>query len=128
MYGFLPYIIGEAAIIYPASMFSKRCLMAISRSPKISKRSKSERLEARVTPQQKELLQYAAELQGLSLTDFLVTSAQRIAEAAIREHNVITLTKRDSMAFAEALLNPRQPNADLRAAFARYSQEVESGD
>ena len=102
--------------------------MAISRSPKISKRSKSERLEARVTPQQKELLQYAAELQGLSLTDFLVTSAQRIAEAAIREHNVITLTKRDSMAFAEALLNPRQPNADLRAAFARYSQEVESGD
>ena len=102
--------------------------MAISRSPKIPRASKSERLEARVTPQQKELLQHAAELQGLSLTDFLITSAQQIAEATIREHSVITLTKRDSMAFAEALLNPQQPNAELRAAFARYSQEVEHSE
>jgi uncharacterized protein (DUF1778 family) len=102
--------------------------MAISRSPKIPGRSKSERLEARVTPQQKELLQYAAELKGLSLTDFLITSAQSIAEATIREHNVITLTKRDSQAFAEALLNPGQPNAELRAAFARFSREVEHGE
>ena len=102
--------------------------MAISRSPKTSGRSKSERLEARVTPQQKELLLYAAELKGLSLTDFLITSAQHIAEATIREHNVITLTKRDSQAFAEALLNPQQPNAELRAAFARYGREVEHGE
>lgn len=102
--------------------------MSISRSPKIPGRSKSERLEARVTPQQKELLQYAAELQGLSLTDFVITSAQRIAEATIREHSVISLTKRDSQAFAEALLNPRQPNPELHAAFVRYSREVEHGE
>lgn len=102
--------------------------MAVSRSPKIPGRSKSERLEARVTPQQKELLQHAAELKGLSLTDFVITSAQQIAEATIREHSVITLTKRDSLAFAEALLNPGEPNAELRTAFARYSREVEHGE
>ncbi len=86
--------------------------------------TKSERLEARVTRQQKALLQRAAELRGLSLTDFLVTSAQSAAEATIREHNVITLTARDSLAFAEALLNPGEPNEALRAAFARYSEKV----
>lgn len=85
---------------------------------------KSERLEARVTLQQKLLLQRAAELRGLSLTDFLVTSAQTAAETAIREHNIITLTARDSIAFAEALLNPGEPNEALRAAFARYDEAV----
>ena len=102
--------------------------MAMSRSLRVARTPKSERLEARVTPQQKELLQHAAELQGLSLTDFLINSAQNIAEATIREHSVITLTARDSLAFANALLNPRQPNDKLRAAFARHSRAVESGD
>jgi len=86
--------------------------------------SKSERLEARVTPQQKGLLVQAAELSGLSLSDFLVWSASRAAQDAIREHNVITLTARDSLAFAEALLNPSKPNAALRAAFARHSEDI----
>jgi uncharacterized protein (DUF1778 family) len=70
------------------------------------------------------LLQRAAELRGLSLTDFLVTSAQTVAEATIREHNVITLTAQDSLAFAEALLSPREPNEALRAAFARHDENI----
>jgi uncharacterized protein (DUF1778 family) len=90
--------------------------------------SKSERLEVRVTLEQKLLLQRAAELRGLPLIDFLVTSAQTAAEATIREHNVITLTAQDSIAFAEALLNPRDPNGALRAAFARHDEEAADRD
>lgn len=102
--------------------------MAVSRSHRSTRGAKSERLEARVTSQQKELLQRAAELQGLSLTDFLVMSAQNAAEATIREHSIIALTARDSRAFAEALLNPGQPNDRLRDAFARHNRQVESID
>ena len=98
--------------------------MTVRKLPEAPRAAKSERLEARVTREQKEMLQRAAELSGLSLTDFLVTSAQNAAEAAIREHNVISLTARDSIAFAEALLTPGEPNAALRAAFERYDQEV----
>ena len=98
------------------------------RKPKAAQPTKSERLEARVTPQQKELFQHAAELRGLSLTDFLIMSAQSAAETVIREHNIITLTARDSAAFAEALLKPGEPNAALRAAFARHDQEVAHTD
>ncbi|HYP41896.1 MAG TPA: DUF1778 domain-containing protein [Chloroflexia bacterium] len=86
--------------------------------------AKSARLEARVTQEQKSIVQRAAQLRGLSVTDFLTTSAQSVAEAVIREHNVITLTAQDSIAFAQALLNPGEPNTALRAAFARHDAEV----
>ena len=90
--------------------------------------SKSERLEARITLRQKLLFQRAAELRGLSLTDFLVTSAQTAAEATIREYNVITVSARDSLAFAEALLNPREPNAALQADIARHDEAIADED
>ena len=86
---------------------------------------KRERLEARISVEQKELLQRAADIQGRSLSDFLVDSAQRAAEQAIRDHEVIMLSARDSSLFAEALFNPPAPNAKLQAAVARYQQEVE---
>jgi len=82
------------------------------------------RLAARITEEQKVLLQRAADLQGRSLSDFVIESAQRVAEAVIREREVITLSTEDSRAFAEAMLNPPAPNERLRAAFARYQHEV----
>jgi uncharacterized protein (DUF1778 family) len=81
---------------------------------------KRERLEARVSPKQKELMRRAAALQGRTLSEFLISSAQQAAEQAIREHEVITLTARDSRAFVEALLNPEPAGERLRRAAERY--------
>lgn len=92
--------------------------------PKPRAAKKSSRVEARVTEEQKLILQRAADLRGLSLSDFLITSAQSAAEAVIREHNIIVLTVRDSIAFAEAILNPGEPNEALRAANERYKRDV----
>lgn len=89
--------------------------------------AKQQRLEARITPEQKELLQQAAALEGTSLSDFVVRSAQRAAEQSIRDHAVITLTARESQAFVEALLEPAAPNAALRAAAEHYRQAAVSG-
>jgi len=86
--------------------------------------SKQDRLEARITPEQKELLQQAAAIEGTSLTDFVVRSAQRAAEQTIRDHVTIALTARESQAFVEALLEPPAPNAALRAAAEQYRQAV----
>jgi len=85
---------------------------------------KRERLEARVSAEQKALLQRAADLQGRTLSDFIIGSAQQAAEEIIREHTVITLAEQDSRTFVEALLNPLAPNERLRAAAARYKQET----
>jgi uncharacterized protein (DUF1778 family) len=82
--------------------------------------SKHQRLEARITPEQKELLQRAAALEGTSLTDFVVRSAQRAAEQSIRDHAVLALTAHESQLFVEALLIPPAPNGALRAAADHY--------
>lgn len=80
---------------------------------------RSERLQARVTPPVKALLQQAADLSGRSLSDFLVSSAREVAEKTIREHRIITLTAEESLVFANEILNPSPPNEKLRAAFSK---------
>ncbi len=85
---------------------------------------KQERLEARVTLAQKQLLQHAAALEGTTLTDFVIRSAERAAEQLIRDHAVLVLTARESQTFVETLLNPPAPNAALRAAAAHYAQLI----
>jgi uncharacterized protein (DUF1778 family) len=82
-----------------------------------------ERLEARVSREQKSLLERAAALEGRSLSDFVVASAQSAALETIQRHEVIALTARDSLAFAQALTDPLASNDRLRAA-ARRHQEV----
>ncbi|MGD9893754.1 MAG: DUF1778 domain-containing protein [Dehalococcoidia bacterium] len=80
---------------------------------------KTERLEARVTPDQKTLIQRAAELRGRSLTDFVVESAQAAAEETLRAQQIL-LSARDSALFAQAILEPAEPSATLKAAARRY--------
>lgn len=84
-------------------------------------RRRAERLEARVTAEQKALIAHAAALEGRSITDFVLTSVQDAAKRAIAEHDVIQLSVRDSKAFVEALLNPREPGARMRERVAAYT-------
>jgi uncharacterized protein (DUF1778 family) len=88
-------------------------------------RPRSERLEARISREQKELLQRAADLQGRTLTDFVVASAHAAAVRAIEDVQAIRLTAEESRAFAEALLNPRESDAGLRAAARRYIERAQ---
>jgi uncharacterized protein (DUF1778 family) len=90
----------------------------------VGKTSKSERLEARLSREQKELLQWAADLEGRSLTDFVVSHAQNAALQTISEHTVIKLSRADSIAFAESLQSPPElsDDAPLARAISRYKQ------
>jgi uncharacterized protein (DUF1778 family) len=84
---------------------------------------KPERLEARVTREQKQLIEHAAELEGRSITDFVVASAQSAARQVIQDHEILKLTARDRAVFVQALLNPPQPADKLRQAVRRYRKE-----
>jgi uncharacterized protein (DUF1778 family) len=83
-------------------------------------RARAQRLETRVTTEQKNLIERAAVLQGRTITDFVLTSAQDAARRAIEEHQQLELSVRDSEAFVEALLNPRPVNDRLRDTMRRY--------
>ena len=90
-----------------------------SSSPQ-AEQGRIERLEARITPVQKALFKQAAELQGRTLSDFVVHAASEAALRIVEEHKVITLTAREQASFVEALLNPPKPGPRLRAAARRY--------
>jgi uncharacterized protein (DUF1778 family) len=81
---------------------------------------KEARIEARVSPKQKRLFERAAELEGVTLTDFAITSMQRAAMSVVEEHRTIELSERNQRVFVEALMNPPEPNQALREAAKAY--------
>ena len=81
-----------------------------------------ERLEARLPAEVKAIIQRAADISGRSLSDFVVSSALEAAEETIRRREVIVLSERDSIAFVEAILNPKGPNEALRKAARRHRE------
>ena len=83
---------------------------------------KSQRLMARISPGQKELLQRAADISGQTLTEFVISAAQEAATRTIVDQEVIDLSLRDSRAFAEGMLDPPPVTESLRAAAQRYKK------
>jgi len=77
------------------------------------------RLEARISTELHAMLKRAAEIQGRSLTDFVVSAAQEAAQRAIEQGEVVRLSLADSERFAQAILSPPDPSPALERAFAR---------
>ena len=79
--------------------------------------NRTARIEARITPDTLAIVRRAAELQGCSLSDFVVTAAQTAAYKTIEEYNIIRLSAEDQIRFAELLLNPPAPSPAILKAF-----------
>ena len=80
---------------------------------------RSARIEARIAPDALAVVKRAAEMQGRSVSDFVVAAAQEAAHRTIEETQVIRLSVEDQRAFAEAIVGPPPPSAALvRAAEA----------
>ena len=84
--------------------------------------SKMHRLEARVTKDLKVLLQRAANIEGRSVTDFVVNAVREAATRTVERAEVIRLSARDQRMFAEGLLQPYAPSRRLRQAATRYKK------
>jgi len=87
---------------------------------------KTARLEARITAEQKALVERAAAYQGRTVSDFVITTVQEAARAVIHEHEILQLSASQSRRFVEALLNPPEPTEALQRAADRYRQDVVS--
>jgi len=80
------------------------------------------RLEARISTDLHAMLKRAAEIQGRTMTDFVVSAVQDAAQRAIEQAEVIRLSLRDQERFAEALLSPPRPSAALKRAMVRHGK------
>ena len=84
------------------------------------------RLEARISTDLHAMLKRAADMQGRTMTDFVVAAVQQAARQAIEQAEVIRLSFSDQEAFANALLKPPKPNAALKKAFAQRRKLIQA--
>jgi uncharacterized protein (DUF1778 family) len=87
--------------------------------------SRTARIEARIAPEALTVVKRAAELQGRSVSDFVVAAAQEAAARTIEEAHILRLSVEDQRLFADSLLNPPEPNDALRRAARLHAETVE---
>lgn len=88
--------------------------------------SSTARLEARISPDLHAMLKRVAELQGRTMTDFVVAAIQEAAQRALEQSEVVRLSLADQECFAHALMSPPQPSKALKRAFIRRSKLLRS--
>ena len=98
----------------------------IFRTFDIMKNNEKTRFDARLTKEQKMLFEYAAALVGCrSLTEFIITSAQKEADKVIEKSQLrLISSKQDQQIFFDALVNPPKANARLKKGLARYKKII----
>ncbi|HDR8918836.1 DUF1778 domain-containing protein [Burkholderia vietnamiensis] len=80
------------------------------------------RFEARVEADVLALIRRAAEIQGRTMSDFVVSAAREAAQRAISDADLIRLSVADSERFAAAILSPAKPTDALQRALGRHDQ------
>jgi len=80
------------------------------------------RLEARLPNEILVRLKRAAEIQGRSLTDFVVSAADEAARRAIEQTEILRFSAEAQRQIAEAILNPPKPAPALRKAIRRHRE------
>jgi uncharacterized protein (DUF1778 family) len=111
---YFPAICRTLILTQETTMTAKTTLAA-PRSPKPT----SARLEARMSHDLHLTVKRAAEIQGRTVTDFVVHALQLAATQAIEQADQVRLSLADQEAFANALIAPAKPNAALKRAFAK---------
>jgi uncharacterized protein (DUF1778 family) len=95
-------------------------MMSINTSPK------SARLETRVSPELKELIERAAAYTGRTVSDFVIAQVEVAAKKVIQEHERLRLDQTQSRMLVDALLSAKKPNKRLKLAMEDYRKRVET--
>lgn len=83
-----------------------------------------DRLEFRVDPAHKVLIERAAAYRGESVTGYAISMLVQQSQRVIREHEVTLLSAIDRDRFLELLDNPAEPNHSLRRAARRHRELI----
>lgn len=84
----------------------------------------NDRIYIRLNTKLKQHVQHAADLKGLDLTSYAVSTLVADADRTVQEHEVMVLSQRDREAFANAILNPPAPSKHLLSAAEYYKQRM----
>jgi len=86
---------------------------------------KKARFDARISLEQKLLLEKATHIGGYkSLSDFVILAAQQRAKELIEENERTIVSKRDGEIFFDAVINPGNPNKKLLGTAESYKAKL----
>ena len=80
---------------------------------------KKQRIDLRLTPDDKSMIEEAAALTNQTMTQFMVSSASARAAEVIEQHRRLQLSDESWNRVMEAISNPPEPNERLRQAARR---------
>lgn len=87
--------------------------------------SRTSRLVARISPEDKALLERAAGLEGTSVAAFIVGHGRAAAQEIVRQHDTVRLNQAESQRFVKTLLAPvKEPANRLQEAIALHRATV----
>jgi len=88
--------------------------------------NKNERINLRMKSTAKRLIERAADFEGKTVSHFILASALKRAEETVQEHHMMTLNKKNSRKFFDALAAPVRFNRKLTSAFEEYDNRISS--
>lgn len=83
------------------------------------------RMELRSTSDQKEIIETAADLRGVTVSAFILSTVLKNAKQIIAEHQVTDLSIQDWKLFSEIIDRSTQPNAALEEAVTAHKEQIE---
>ncbi len=81
------------------------------------------RFDARLPRDVRDLLNRAADLEGVTMTDFVIFAVKSAAERSIERSSILRLSMDDSVLFAKSIIGPApEPTETLKRAFQRHRE------
>lgn len=80
----------------------------------MERRNRTERLQQRVTTNQKETLVRAAQLKGMDVSEFVILHAYEAAVEVVRDEKLIYLNSQETERFVQSFFDPPAPSENLR--------------
>ena len=82
--------------------------------------TKISRIDIRINPEDKEMLEMAAALKRVSLSSFILSAAIEIAKMDIEREETIVLSNKQRDEIMALLDNPPEPNEALKNLFKKW--------
>lgn len=79
--------------------------------------TRKERIDIRITVEDKDILEKAAEYNNLSLSSYIISVVLRQAKIDLRDNEIIVLNSNERDAFVRALTECDEPNQALKDLF-----------
>lgn len=91
----------------------------------LSKETRSERMEQRIKPSMKQIIEYAATLSGTDTSEFVSTAAFEAAMSKIGAMWRTPLEGEDAARFLAALDRKHEPNQAMKDLMADYDESMD---